>query len=112
MRTIELHPRKTQIVKLSHGFTFLKKKFFYSETGRVIVRPCRDTITRERRKLKALKRMLDSGDITMEQIEQQYQSWRGGLVHLDAHDTLLSMDALYRDLFKGSWTATPPRNDN
>lgn len=109
---IELHPRKTQIVKLSHGFTFLKKKFFYSESGRVIVRPCRDTITRERRKLKALKRMLDSGDIAMEQIEQQYQSWRGGLVHLDAHDTLLSMDALYRELFGGSVNGNPPRNGN
>lgn len=72
------------------------------------MRPCRDTITRERRKLKALKRMLDSGDIAMEQIEQQYQSWRGGLVHLDAHDTLLSMDALYRELFGGSVNGNPP----
>lgn len=97
---IELHPRKTQIVKLSHGFTFLKKKFFYTETGRVIVRPSRDAVTRERRKLKALKRMLDDGEITVPQIEQQYQSWRGGLIRLDAHDTLLSMDTLYRDLFR------------
>lgn len=96
---IELHQGKTRIVKLSHGFTFLKRKFSYTPTGGVAVRPCRETITRERRKLKAFKRMLDAGDMTIEQISQQYQSWRGGIERLDAHRTLLSMDALYRELF-------------
>lgn len=96
---IELHSGKTRIVKLSHGFTFLKRKFSYTPTGGVIVRPCRETIVRERRKLKAFKRMLDAGEMTMEQISQQYRSWRGGMAHLDAHGTILSMDALYRELF-------------
>lgn len=96
---IELNMVKTGIVKLSHGFTFLKRKFSYTPTGGVVVRPCRETIVRERRKLKAFRRKLDAGEMTIEQIAQQYQSWRGGLIRLDAHWTLLSMDALYRELF-------------
>lgn len=96
---IELNMRKTGIVKLSHGFTFLKVKFGYTPTGGVFARPCRETITRERRKLRSFRKKLDAGEMTMDQIAQQYQSWRGGLIHLDAHRTILSMDALYKDLF-------------
>ena len=53
---IELNPRKTRVVKLTRGFTWLKKRIFYTETGRIVVKPCRDSITRERRKLKKMAR--------------------------------------------------------
>lgn len=96
---IKINHRKTRIVKLSRGFRFLKKRFSYSPSGKVVVRPCRDSITRERRKLKAMRRMLDRGEITREQIDISYQSWRGGMRGLDAHRTVLSMDSLYRELF-------------
>ena len=33
------------------------------------------------------------------EIDVSYQSWRGGMRGLDAHGTVLSMDALYRELF-------------
>lgn len=102
---ITINKKKTRIVKLSRGFRFLKKRFFYSETGKVVVRPSREAITRQRRKLKAFRRMLDSETISIEQINQSYQSWRGGMLRLDAHDTVLSMDRLYRDLFS---TEYPP----
>lgn len=105
---ITLHPSKTRIVKLSRGFTFLKKRFFYAETGKVVVKPCRETVTRARRKLKAMRKMMDKGEITQEQVNQSYQSWRGSLVRLDAHRTLLSMDALYRKLFVDEYP--PPRS--
>ena len=49
---ITINERKTRIVKLTRGFTFLKKHFRYTETGRIIVRPCRKSLTRERRKMK------------------------------------------------------------
>lgn len=94
-----LNPRKTQIVKLSRGFRFLKKRFTFTETGRIIVRPSRESITRERRKLKKQAEMVARGTMTMEQVEQSYQSWRGGLLKLDATETVQRMDALYRELF-------------
>lgn len=102
---ITINKRKTRIVKLSRGFRFLKKRFFYGPTGKVVVRPSRESITRQRRKLKALRRMLDRGEITIEQVNQSYQSWRGGMLRLDAHETVLSMDRLYKKLFG---TENPP----
>ena len=102
---ITINKRKTRIVKLSRGFRFLKKRFFYGPTGKVVVRPSRESITRQRRKLKALRRMLDRGEITIEQVNQSYQSWRGGMLRLDAHDTVMSMDRLYKELFG---TENPP----
>ena len=96
---IELNPRKTRVVKLTRGFTWLKKRIFYTETGRIVVKPCRDSITRERRKLKKMARMVADGIMTPEQVEQSYQSWRGGMKRLDAHRSVRAMDALYRSLF-------------
>ncbi len=95
---ITLNERKMRIVKLSRGFRFLKKRVFYSGTGRIVIKPCRDSITRERRKLKKLARLVADGDMTPEQEAQSYQSWRGGMKRLDAHNTVTSMDKLRRGL--------------
>lgn len=50
--------------------------------------------------------------MTPEQVQQSYQSWRGGMAHLDAHRSVLAMDALYRSLFEnlagGLLNATKP----
>lgn len=96
---ITINRKKTKITKLSHGFVFLKKKFSYGKNGRIVVRPSRDAITRERRKLKKLAAMWRRGEIETEQVEQHYQSWRGGMLKLDAHKTVKRMDALYAELF-------------
>lgn len=96
---IVVNKRKTRIAKLSSGFTFLKKRFSYADAGRIVVRPCRDSITRERRKLKKQAALVARGLMTREQVERSYQSWRGGMAKLDARRTVLSMDALYKELF-------------
>lgn len=43
--------------------------------------------------------MVADGVMTPEQVEQSYQSWRGGMKRLDAHRSVRAMDALYRSLF-------------
>ena len=96
---IVINAKKTQIVKLSRGFKFLKKRFSYGPNGRIAVRPCRESITRERRKLKKLAKMYDEGSISYEQVLRSYMSWRGSMKKLDAHKTVLSMDALFARLF-------------
>lgn len=96
---IMVNQKKTHIVKISHGFTWLKKKFSITETGRIVMRPCRESVTRMRRKLKKLRRKVAEGKMTREQALRSYQSWRGSIVKLDAHRTLLEMDALCKALF-------------
>lgn len=96
---IVINPRKTKMTKLTRGFTFLKKRFYFGEHGKVVVRPCRESIARQRRKLKKQAALVRAGVMTREQAVQSYQSWRGMVMHLDAHETLLRMDALFRELF-------------
>lgn len=96
---IQINEKKTHIVKLSNGFTILKKRISYGRNGRIVIRPCRASITRQRRKLKKMARMVANGTMDIEQVRCSYQSWRGGMKRLDAHRTVLSMDALFFDLF-------------
>lgn len=97
---IELNERKTKIVKLSEGFKFLKGKVHLTETGRVVMRPDRGTITRERRKLKALRRKLDEGKIQFSDVRQAYNSWSGHIKHFDSYRTRRNMDKLFNELFQ------------
>ena len=96
---IVINRKKTKVVKLSRGVTFLKKRFFFGRGGKVVVRPCRESIARQRRKLKKQAALVRAGVMTREQAVQSYQSWRGMVMHLDAHETLLRMDALFKELF-------------
>lgn len=96
---IVVNPRKTQIVKLSHGFTFLKTKYYLTETGKVIKKPDHKAIVRERRKLKKQKRLYDTGEMTLEQVSQSYMSWRGSMKSRNAYRSIHSMDKLFYALF-------------
>ena len=112
---IVVNPRKTQIVKLSHGFTFLKTKYYLTETGKVIKKPDHKAIVRERRKLKKKpdhkaivrerrklkkqKHLYDAGEMTLEQVSQSYMSWRGSMKSRNAYRSIHSMDKLFYALF-------------
>ena len=93
------HPHKTQIVKLSRGFTYLKIKFSMTETGKIVMRPNRKSITRQRRKLKKFKKFFDDDKMTLAEIRNSYMSWRGHISKLSSFRTIQSMDGLFRDLY-------------
>lgn len=96
---IIVSPKKTQIVKLEKGFKFLKTRYFLTSTGRVIRKPDRDGITRERRKLKKQYKLCLSGEMTDQQVIRSYMSWRGAILQRDSYRTVRSMDALFYRLF-------------
>lgn len=99
-RGIHLNTRKTQIVKLSHGFTYMKGKYFLKDTGKVIAKPCRANTTRERQKLKKFRRFLDKGEMSLQQIVCSYNSYRGYILKdYNSHKTVRSMDKLFHELF-------------
>lgn len=96
---IKLNPDKTQIVKLTHQFTFLKTKYSFVENGKVLKRVSRKAVTRMRRKMKKFKRFYDQGVMSLNDINCSYQSWRGYLKRKDSYKSLCSLDKLYHDLF-------------
>lgn len=104
---IKLNEKKTRIVKLSRGFTFLKTQFFLTETGKVVKKICRDSVTRERRKLKKFAKWVNAGKMAFSRVEQQYSSWSGYAGKKDAHETIRRMDALYNRLFIDEWRYIP-----
>jgi len=97
---ITVNKKKTQIVNLKHSFSFLKTRFFITASGKVIKKPCRVSVTRERRKLKRQAVLVEKGIMTVEEVLQSYQSWRGSMQHRNAYKTIRSMDLLYDKLFK------------
>lgn len=98
---LQINKKKTHIVKLSHGFTYLQIKYNVLSTGRILKRISHGKIVRERRKLKAFRRMLDCGKMTELDILNCYKSWRGSVLidHNAYYNTIRSMDKLYRSLF-------------
>lgn len=64
-----INRKKTRIVKLSSEFRHLQVCYSLTETGGII-----RNITRERRKLKAYKRLLDSGRIDYATVENAFKS--------------------------------------
>ena len=98
---IFINRKKTQIYRIDKGFTFLKIKYRLTETGHLVRIPVKSGFVRERRKLKSFKRMLDTGEMTFRDIEEQYKSWKGNLLKYDCHRTLRNMDKLFDELFKG-----------
>ena len=98
---LEVNTKKTHIIKLTHGFTFLQIKYDILPSGKILKRPTHKKIVRERRRLKAFKRMYDLGKMTEVDAWNCYQSWRGSVAkdHNACYQTLCSMDALYNRLF-------------
>lgn len=96
---IRLNAKKTHITKLSKGFTFLKTQFFLTCTGRVILKAGRESIVRQRRKLKKFRKFMDKGLMTYGQIYNSYMSWRGYIGHKNAYRTIQNMDSLFSTLF-------------
>lgn len=96
---IKLNKKKTQIVKLSKGFIFLKTRFYITDTGKIIKKPCRDSITRARKRLKGQSKLFNKGLLPINTIEQSYQSWLGSMKYRTARKTVQNMKLVYSALF-------------
>lgn len=96
---IFINHKKTQIIKLTKTIIFLKTRYNLTKTGKIIKRISKDSISRERRKLKKYKKLLDQGKMAYKDIEEAYGSWRGNLKGYLSYHTLQNMDKLYDDLF-------------
>lgn len=92
---LRINFKKTHISKIDRTFVFLKIKYTLLEDGTLIRRLHRDSITRERRRLKRYAK----GDLPYKTIEQAYQSWRGNAIQYDSKRSVYNLDKLYNELF-------------
>ena len=90
--------RKTHISPLRQGFTFCKIRYSFTPSGRLLMRPVRETFTRERRRLKTLYQLPLCGKITVSDYKDLYRSWRQSWTDFDCHRSIVETDKLYRRL--------------
>lgn len=96
---IKLNEKKTKIKKIEKGFVFLKRKFSLTETGAVVKRLCRTSITRMRRKLKKFKKKLDEGKMNFDGIKASFNSWLSYAYKTKSYKTRQHMKNLFYKLF-------------
>lgn len=101
---ITLNTKKTQIVKLSHGFTYLKVRYYLLPSGKVVKKIYRRSVTKMRHKLKAFQQKVADGIMTYKDVYQSWQSWRAYAANFNAYRTIQRMGDLYNQLF----IFTPP----
>lgn len=106
---VKLNEQKTCIIPLKQGFTFLKTKFFLTSSGKIIKKACRESIVRERRKLKRQAVLLQKGVLSEKDIEISFASWLGSMKHRHARRTVYEMKKLYSKLIGGKQNGK--RND-
>ena len=97
---LTLNENKTKIVRLTHQFTFLKKRFRLTETGAVIRRLSRDNLKKRRRLLHKFRGKVDAGKMTIAAVFQSYTSWRSYAARARSYKTLRRMDTLFKTLFR------------
>lgn len=97
---IKINERKTRIVKLASFYRFLQNGYSLTASGRLIVKINPKSITRERRKLKSYKRLLDKKIITYDDIENAFKSWIGANFKRMSRLQITQMADLYLELFR------------
>lgn len=98
---IRLNQKKTQIIKLTRGFTFVKVRFRYGVNGKVIRKATYKGVRHMREKLKIFRRWVDSGRMTAADVETSLVSWRGHMKRFHSYHMEQSVERRYRELFKG-----------
>ena len=96
---IVLNERKTRIVKLSHGFSWLKTRFYILPSGRVLRKIYKRSVTRMRQKLKRMRIRLTKRLMTFEDIRSTWESWKSYAANFSAWHTINNMRKLYEQLF-------------
>lgn len=96
---IRLNPKKTRITPIKHGVDFLHCRYKFGRTGKIIKSGGRESVKRERRKLKKFRKKLDEGELDRKQIAEFYSSWRGFMQYFDSKTLLKNTDKLYNKLF-------------
>ena len=97
---LTVHPNKTYISKLSTPFRHLQIKYHMTENGKIIRQIHPKAVTRERRRLKAYKHLLEAGRISQEDIENAFKGWLSDNYTVMSARQIVNLIDLYEELFK------------
>lgn len=97
---LTLHPKKTCVVKLTKGFTFLKVRYHVSG-HKTIKTLAKSGIVRMRRKMKKFRGMIGRTKLTADDVYASIQSWITHARVASSYHAVKSMLALYDEMYEG-----------
>lgn len=98
---LKFNEKKTKIIKVSRGFTFLKVRYRITATGKIIRTMAKSNIVRMRRKLKKFRGLVDRGNMSLDDVYNSMQSWLAHSAVAMSYHARKNMIKLYNDLFNG-----------
>lgn len=100
---LELNQKKTHLFPIKNGIKFLGFHFKLTDTGKVYMKINRKSVTRQRRKLRKMKGLLEEGRISFEDVHMQYISWRAHALRGNSKQLIKGMDRYFNELFIEDW---------
>jgi hypothetical protein len=97
---IPLSEKKTRLLKLSRGFTYLKIRYSLTKSGAVVRRPCRKALTRARRKLRIFRDWVSRGKMSFMDVVHSMASWRGCIRRSRGYFAIRRVIDYFKLLFK------------
>ena len=91
---LEPNMKKIQLKKVKGGFEYLKIRYFLTKTGKVVMKPNRKNITRNRRKLRKMFVL----NIDFKDIDNFVKMVVGNLKHYDSYHTILNFQRDFKKL--------------
>lgn len=96
---ITLNKKKTQIVKLTRGFSWLKVHHVIPETGKNVKKIYKNSVVKQRQKFKKFHRRVKDGLMLMSDVKAAKASWLGYASNFDSWHTQRNMKLYYIRLF-------------
>lgn len=87
--------KKTQIYKANTNFKFLNRIYRMTNTGHLIERLDSSTVTRERRKLKKFRNLVENGKMSFTDADNQFRCWRGMFYRYMSKEQRNNMDKYF-----------------
>lgn len=97
---IVLNEKKTIIRPLEQHFPFLKTRHKITKTKKIIKKPCRSCIVRERRRLKRQLKLVTRGVLKISHIKISVASWRGSMLHRNARKSIYEIEKILENFIK------------
>lgn len=92
---------KTQICPIKNGADFLGFHTYITASGKVYRKLRKDSKEGMKKKLRKFKRLYQAGQITKEEIDSSYASWKGHAAHGNTKNLFIHTDKLYAEIFEG-----------
>lgn len=95
----KLNEKKSRIIRFGEPFEMLKRKYSFTPSGGIVLRPVRESAIRERRKLKRIYRRTVKGTMPTGTGRDSLTAWEASVADSRAHRAVQSMRRLYNRLF-------------